>query len=419
MLILLCCSFSIYASDNIDLNEIVSGFVSRHGDLTIDRIEISGNKRTEKSVIYSLCNAGRGDRISEFDMQGLNNNLQGTELFKKIEIAITEEYEKAVINIQVREKWYLIPIPIIIKTSSMFLYGMYFADANLLGYNKKLFMGGTYSNLGWKASLGYIDPNIINSSFNGMLNFEIGDKIIENAKTDGSIFEKFKSQSYKLKTIIGYKFTNKINPSIIGQYYKAELRKTHDDYNIIPESVDYYSLGFRLSYIDLKYEGYLNYGFKLRFEYLHGFPIDFEKGQNDSIAFMGKYSFPFLTRNLASIDVNAGAGELPTAMEVRMGGRFGFKTLPPQQTSADNFYSLSLSHELVVFSFSWFNLTTVAFFEYGGLQMNKNSLCQFYGPGGGLRVYLKKVAIPAMGFDIAYNIETGNYEISAAIGYVL
>jgi hypothetical protein len=54
---------------------------------------------------------------------------------------------------------------------------------------------------------------------------------------------------------------------------------------------------------------------------------------------------------------------------------------------------------------------------FGVFCLNDSSPSYTHGPGGGLRVYLTKIALPALGVDVYYNVRTGRSNVSAYMGF--
>ena len=117
--------------------------------------------------------------------------------------------------------------------------------------------------------------------------------------------------------------------------------------------------------------------------------------------------------------IEGGYGNRPEIIAQRIGGIWGFRTLPMEEVTADDFYSFTVQYEFPVLSFDWGVFTLLGFVEGGQLRHRGNEWSDFYGFGGGFRMYLRKVAIPAMGFDIAWNPISESAEFSFSVGMKL
>jgi len=140
---------------------------------------------------------------------------------------------------------------------------------------------------------------------------------------------------------------------------------------------------------------------------------------HDYSRLIGRYSFPIFGKQRISLLAHGGAGEMPPVFETRIGGMMGFKTLPSNEISADFYISGTLTYEYPMYSHSFFTVTAAATWEQGAYKKDEKSMQNAYGPGAGIRVYLKKIAIPAVGLDFVYNIDARELLFAASIGAAL
>ena len=110
-------------------------------------------------------------------------------------------------------------------------------------------------------------------------------------------------------------------------------------------------------------------------------------------------------------------GDMPDAFEERIGGKPGFRALPPEQIPADTYAGGFIAYEIPWLYLSWGTITVQGYWENGMYSRTESTTTYFYGPGGGFRLYLKKIAIPAVGIDATYNFEERSLEMSAAVGF--
>jgi len=67
--------------------------------------------------------------------------------------------------------------------------------------------------------------------------------------------------------------------------------------------------------------------------------------------------------------------------------------------------------------FSRAAVTILCFWEQGVYNKDNSPYNNYYGPGGGVLLYLKRIAFPAVGFNYARNLKTGNSEFSVNVGF--
>lgn len=123
----------------------------------VSRIFIVGNKQTKPQIILRELNVGEGDVIFLPDLQSTliedKNKLINTRLFNKVEIHLVE-IDRFLVDliIEVNERWYTFPIPILALSDRNFNdwiqnhdaklnrlnYGLRFYQYNMRGRNERL-----------------------------------------------------------------------------------------------------------------------------------------------------------------------------------------------------------------------------------------------------------------------------------------
>ncbi|MDY6969029.1 MAG: POTRA domain-containing protein [Spirochaetota bacterium] len=406
----------IIAAEKIDNNNQLKQFIEEHGDLSIGEINFSGLKKTKPSVIQPHLKIKKGMLLSEFDANHFIQDMHATKLFKEIKIDYSAMDEKVFINIYFKEKITLIPIPFISTSATTTSYGIYLMEQNFFGYNKKLFIGASFSSLGWISRIGYIDPKIIGTDFVCNLYSHYGIQTFENADSEGDIYQIYNTDNLMLSCAFGYRLIKIVVPYIVNRYKRAIVDMDYSASENPPSSAQSIEHGIMLRIRDLYYADVFEYGIDSRIEYVHGFPNGDHRKEYDSIRFRAKYSFHGFNDQRVYFTLNFGYGNVPTVFEERIGGKYGFKTLPSQQVATDHYLSFSATNEVPVALKSWGVLSVTIFCETGMYRHNNISGELFYGPGVGMRLYLKDVAVPAFGVDVAYNVRYNNAEISAFVG---
>jgi hypothetical protein len=111
-----------------------------------------------------------------------------------------------------------------------------------------------------------------------------------------------------------------------------------------------------------------------------------------------------------------GFGDMPAFAETAIDAQDGFRTLPFKATTADHWISAAASVDIPTLKTSWAVIMISPYFEVGQYGNDLIPPRPFYGPGIGSRVYLRKIAIPAMGVDVAYNLYDAFWSFSITVG---
>lgn len=129
----------------------------REGE-AIQEIRVDGLKRTRPAVVQELLSTYRGRHPETFDAGEVAALLIDTGIFEEILVGFCEGPDGAVMEIGLREKWSLIPLPIFAAGSDGIVAGAALIDANAFGLNDKLFAVGLVLPGGWMGSVAYVSP---------------------------------------------------------------------------------------------------------------------------------------------------------------------------------------------------------------------------------------------------------------------
>ncbi len=165
--------------NNDDVKDEVPDSLSRI--VEIDKIFITGNKRTKDHIITRELDVMPGERYSYEELLKLlkidRNKVYNTSLFNTVEIRPYDiQGDKVVIQVDVQERWYFYPIPKIDFVDRNFNdwvqnhdadfsrlnYGIKFTQYNFRGRNERLaflIQGGYTKQFGLQYSIPYIDRN--------------------------------------------------------------------------------------------------------------------------------------------------------------------------------------------------------------------------------------------------------------------
>lgn len=391
-------------------------FIINNGDLVINEFRVRGLKKTRLSYILNQTDTRPGGKLSEFDSHEFVNRLRKKNIFSDIEVLYINESGMAIIEVIISEKHTIIPIPMFSSNSRNTVYGLYILESNLMGYGKNLFTGVTWSESGWSGILGYIDHSLLNSDFR--LNFFLIHKnyIYQNGDPEGYLLSEYKSKENNTRLDLGYGFSSRYFFYISGSH---QLLKVDDNYSNsynMPESREDFRAALLFSINSLKYYEYFYYGFRLNYEASEFIPVIKNSSRYYSTEMNMDYSIKVFSFHRITLYTAGYYSNAPDIAQKRIGGKTGFRTLPADIITSDKFATGTISYEFPFMKYSWGAVTLLSFWEHGIFSSGEESYI-FNGPGAGILFYLKRVAIPAIGFNYARNIETDNNEFSVSAGF--
>lgn len=385
-------------------------------DKKISTIDIEGLKRTRKSVITELLGVDEGDEFSKFNEDEFSQRVLKTGVLQKPVITTIEDGEMIALKVDVKDKWTLIPAPMVTVSEEEQSYGVLFYESNFLGLRKSLFTSLNYSTKdGISGDISYQENNLIpgilkgrigigfsSSSDNTYFDFvgeDLGEYSVTNFYSAGSLYYTLND-----KNILGLKE--------IFKYYNLDdvTAKPIDNLNIS----QYFNTAFLLTGDYQRYSSTINTGLY----YLTSYTLAIEATQGEvsgNYCLEAKY-----THNLFSNLFLRGGGSLslldkPFLLEDYWGSESYSRTIPAIKHDRHFAGAAEFEHEVLKFSFASFSY--LLHFEAGLFNRNSSDWQLYYGPAAGIRMYFPWLSVPAMGIDMGYNLvnSSPNFSFTIAI----
>ena len=391
-------------------------FISKNGNLKVREIRISGLRRTSEGTVLRRAGVREGDWLVDFNPYRCVDNINRMGLFTDIRLSYMNEGNAAVIDLTVDEKWSFIPIPMVNSNNSGTSVGFYLMDMNFFGRNKKLIAGGTWSATAYSGMLGYIDPSVNGSNFEGgtFLSYKREIRKIENE--DESVLQKYKGDQTSVEAFFGYRITERLTfdlkPGVSMYILDSSYRETLN----APSTQKNVQFGAAVKYDGRRNGEYLSYGpFLTAVSRWHsGFSGAYESyGVSEAKA---SFSLPLFSEGRVSFDGCGFYSGAPDILKPAIGGRPGFFTVAPDVIVSDKYGSMTASIEYPLIAGRFGALTILSFWEQGGYRRIYGGYRGVYGPGIGTVFYLKRVAIPALGLNLAWSVPEKTYQMSFAFG---
>jgi outer membrane protein assembly factor BamA len=247
----------------------------------LEDIEVSGNKRTKKSVVMTELGFRAGERVSHEKIKEGISSLRNTNLFSNVDYRLEGEKDSKTLFIDVSERWTTIPI---VKLSSgggaeHITLGVY--DPNILGYYIEA--GGQYERLGDTNSgvVWFKNPRMFNTK-NG-IDLQLWRINRLRTKYEQEIDEPVVSTGFlhsRDKVFIGY--NREFSPTLIGKlFYEYNDDTFSDDLTSskvqelvsqkgLPPSSRFHFIGAGIDFGRINYKGHLTDGMLLGASYRYG-----------------------------------------------------------------------------------------------------------------------------------------------------
>jgi Surface antigen variable number repeat len=387
----------------------------------IASIRIEGLRRTRESVIINLIEIRPGDPVTEGLESEIEARLIKSGLFADVAVSLVHGKNRNLddpafgsvdLIIVLDEKWTLVPIPYFSSDGDEFSGGLILLESNLLGWNKQLISAGFGGTAGFSGFFLYLDPSLFGSNWSLSLSTGSGTAETENLRPDGELVRKLNLTQQNAAFGIGYR----LSPEV-----RARMRLA-----VATWQIDEFTPG--LDTTEIEDGNYIEPAIQLRYDATR--PLDVllvgpeaeisARGVSSQggweVSGRGSFSFPLFKNHRLRLAGSGGYGEMPPLAEQQISGRDGYRTLPYQAVSADRWSSAAVFYDLPVASAGWGALVLSQYWEGGIYDTEVLQPQLFYGPGGGFRVYIRKIAIPALGLDVAYNMADPDWVFSFTVG---
>ena len=388
------------------------------GDRPVVAVTVEGLRRTRPGVVQQWIACAVGKPLSSCDLAAIRERLYRLAIFSSVEITVDDRPAGAAVVIHVEEKWTLYPVPMLWYSPETQVAGLILAEGNLLGYNKGLAIGGVWSNLGWYALAGYNDPNVAYTNLWGDVHAFVGSGTVENDAPHGSVEQSYQMTRFDLECALGWTLWDRLSPTWNGALRVARVGAAPVPGSEHATDQTVAVQGLQLIYSNQRYRDLYDEGLRLSAEVQHGFPLDARSSAYDAAIFDAKLARPAPAIGFLDARAHAFVGSMPVVFEERLGGLDGSRTLPGNGlVAADRYGSLALAWQVPVLTVSAGTASAVVFAELGRYARNAEPAVTYGGPGAGLRLYLRRVAIPAVGVDLGYEAGSRRISFSIAVGY--
>lgn len=369
-------------------------------------------------VVLQYVTVKEGDSAENLDTISIRDNVARLRIFADQQVTLTEISDGGAcrrechLQILVKEKWSLYPVPVYVKYRDTEIGGAFLVESNLFGQNKGGVIGGLISNRGWQALAGYTDPHIGYSRFSTTMRYLTGRVFLEDATTRGIVKRSYTLMRHDLQSATLYEIRHHLFLGVLAGLRSAQVI----DSPAVTSAMNL-NFGARFRYSDIVPQGYFQHGFESTLDLEQGVVVAGDKLHVISSATAWHYRL--FTKQFISLLYSFQWSEYPGVLEQRLGGWQGTRTLPALLIPADRFTVAAINYQYALFEFSWATFAAIAFVDAGAFARDRETATYFWGPGGGLRMYLSQITIPALGVDVARDMISRQLQISFFFGYNL
>lgn len=376
-------------------------------------ISVSGLTRTRPAVARRLLEGFIGRDVASIREDEVAAVLLDTGIFEEIELRFEERPEGALMAVSLREKWSIIPLPIFAAGSDGVVAGAALIDANAFGLNDKLFAVGLALPGGWMGSVAYVKTPPRDRALGWTVSGFFSRQDREDLDARGDALRRYGYDAAALGLELNAPLARALRGELGMEYRSRAIREISD---ALAQPEDTASLGLRLGFgirAPVSWDGTFLSEKSASVGYIQNFALD---GPDFGALYLRfKYeSAPFPGLKLGLRGAGVLAPDSPPTAEtgadmVRLG-------ILPGAYAARSIAALAAGLEFKLVSLGAATFAGLADYQLGLSEGPLIGERLDHGPSAGLRLYLARVAIPAMDLSLAYNAVSGLMRLNFGIG---
>jgi outer membrane protein assembly factor BamA len=427
----------------------------------ITDVRVMGNVRTEESTVRSSAGVSIGDTLETDTLDMIRERLNTTGVFADVNVWWEPHGAGVRINIAVKDKFPWAPIPTGSWAANNKAFGLVFVHGNLFGRRKQLVLGGRIATVDSGAVIGLRDPSLFGSWIYWQVQAFIQRGVFpeyDNSNLRNPVaFRETRLMSYAFEPAIGIAWFRRVKTQVAWRLEKYDVDKSD-----APSNPDMVLQPATRSGVLGVGKATLSFDFRAReFAVMRGAALSgtVELGGPD---FAGDFKYwevgtswehgikLFKAHNFV-YSAYAGMGKnIPFFAEGFAGGS-NLRGYLYQQFRGDTQFAAKAEYHFPLFSIGSLDFRALGFYDFSAIWF-RNTQGTFVGPdaggftyvqrdtpdqrtfattmplgfsfdnsihtavGGGLRFFLRSVAVPLVGFDAGYGIEARTWRFILLVG---
>jgi outer membrane protein assembly factor BamA len=379
-------------------------------------VNISGNTRTKSYYIERIVS----DCFEILDIEAkdvalatdsIRQCVLNSRLFSEVDV----KFDEGALKVDVKDKWTLIPIPIVSAGSgNSKSTGLFMLESNLLGMGLNLAVGGTSSNRG-TSYFGFLtDRSLFFTPWNYSLAVTKSDQEVL-LKDKDLIMDGFLEDTLSYKGSLGYRF-GQLNISAIVSLRLSQYQEYPGFAK--PDDNRAEAVGLSLNYDNRNYQLYFSEGLGLSINYQADIQRSDGEAHSKQLTGIVNWQKAVFTDQVVQLGLSHGSREGGTrANAFRIGGSNGFRGIELTTEWADHYDAGSFDYQIPLHSFDSGTLTFAPFLDIGRIyEAGEPTASNYRSTGLGIYYYLKAIALPGVGFQAGYNDKFQGKFFSAFFG---
>ena len=383
----------------------------------ITSIEIIGLKRTSPGIARYPLEKFLGRDGAELDFNEVYAAVKDTNILEPNLVELVETTEGLLLRVTVTEKWSIFPVPVVMASSGDYSAGLFLADTNALGLMDMAALGAMYSSSGWMAMLMYRHTPRRNGFLGWNTFFMYNQREREDEDRDEKIYRRYSSDQLRFSFGLSYPFATYFTAGTALSFTDISLKKNSKAFNTPAEGARHLALTPDFSFSYSIWDGYLLSQRSVTLGYSYNLALS--GSSYHQLEFRGACELPLVPGfriNLRSGAIWKSEAGSDTAPLFEEGPASAQVDILPKKFAAMRYAGISAGLEKYIFKSRWGTFSVLGSWQcvtsYGpisGMEFDN-------GPSGGVRFYLSRLALPALGAMFAYNMNSGRSQFAFNMG---
>ncbi len=397
----------------------------------ISEIRIDGLKKTRESYLQTILKKYRAIPADALDLHEVETALQAEGIFETATAEVLIEAtadsapdssprqaaaKTAVLHITVQEKISFIPLPFAASSNGSALGGLFILDTNAFGVKDMYMIGGVFSATSLVAMTNFSKPSLSRTR----PGFSVGGSVSKNNAEFTDMEEddllSYDAVGFNVHAAVSDRLSEHSQLSLGVSYSQSDLHnvESHNGYSIEADSYKAVAATASWGMATQDWNGWFMSGKSLSLSGNVRFYTDGTVSPSAAARLVLEQSVLSPRLRLVS-QVNGACWYNDHFSQLGSGSSVGVAILP------DDFRSAKLAGGTAGFEYAFAKARWALFSVYANYQAvyneDSDETMRFtHGASGGLRMYLTKIAFPALAFGLAYNVPLSMVKWSAAFG---
>lgn len=395
---------------------VIPAFVENEdAPLYITEIRIEGLKKTRGSYMQTVLKKYTHIPIDKLDLHAVETTLQAEGIFESVEVELISG-ENPLLHITVKEKLSFIPLPFGASSNGSAMGGLIVLDTNAFGVKDMYMVGGIFSKNSLMGMTNFSKPSIARTK----PGFTVGGSASKNTATFTDLAEDdvlvYDAVGCNVHAAITDRVSEHSQASLGIAYSQSAVENAESKNGYTTTADSYKAIAFTASW-GMAMQDWNGWFMSNKNISLSGnLRVYDDETVSPSTAARLVIEQPLLSPRLRFTSQVSGAyWRKDHISQLGDGGAVGVSILP------DDFHSSKLAGSYAGFEYAFAKARWAMFSVYANYQA---ALCEdadaamrfTHGPASGARMYLTKIAFPALAFGFSYNVPLKMPKYSVAFG---